>query len=111
MIPVTSAAPYSFLSVTNKNARPEEKIQPPTSQENHYEKLSLAERPSVFGWAHRGFNCWTSVAPAFQSWFAVEYSSCFITLMNLDLYVRFFDSLMSRGPSRGPNNFYVYNKT
>ena len=55
-----------------------------------------------------GFNCWTSVAPAFQSWFAVEYSSCFIPLMNLYLYVRCFDSLMSRGPSRGPNNFYVY---
>ena len=27
-----------------------------------------------------GFNCWTSVAPVFQSWFAVEYSSCFICL-------------------------------
>ena len=35
-----------------------------------------------------GFNCWTSVAPAFQSWFAVEYSPCFISVMNLDLYVR-----------------------
>ena len=23
-----------------------------------------------------GCNCWTSVAPVFQSWFAVEYSSC-----------------------------------
>ena len=55
-----------------------------------------------------GFNCWTSVAPAFQSWFDVEYSSSFISVMNLDLYVRCFDSLMSRGPSRGPNNFYVY---
>ena len=28
--------------------------------------------------------------------------------MNLDVYVRCFDSLMSRGPSRGPNNVYVY---
>ena len=37
-----------------------------------------------------GFNCWTSVAPAFQSWFAVGYSSCFISVMNLDLYVRCF---------------------
>ena len=53
------------------------------------------------------FNYWTSVAPAFQSWFAVEYSSCFISVINLVLYVRCFDSLMSRGPSRGPN-FYVY---
>ena len=30
--------------------------------------------------------------------------------MSLDLYVRCFDSLISRGPSRGPNNFYVYMK-
>ena len=55
-----------------------------------------------------GFNCLTYVAPAFQSWLAVEYSSCFISVMNLDLYVRCFDSLMSRGPLHGPNNFYVY---
>ena len=41
-------------------------------------------------------------------WFAVEYSSCFISVTNLDLYVRCFDSLMGRGPSRGPNKFYVY---
>ena len=54
-----------------------------------------------------GFNYWTSGAPAFQSWFAVEYSSCFISVMNLDLYVHCFNSI-SRGPSRGPNNFYVY---
>ena len=33
-----------------------------------------------------GFNCWTSVVPAFQSWFAVEYTSRFISVMNLDLY-------------------------
>ena len=32
------------------------------------------------------------VAPAFQSWFAVEYPSCFISVMN-PLYVRCFDSL------------------
>ena len=55
-----------------------------------------------------GFNCWTSVAPAFQSWFAVEYWSYFISVINLDLYVRCFDSLMCRGPSQGPNKFYVY---
>ena len=50
------------------------------------------------------------VAPAFQSWFAVEYSSCFISVMNLDLhvYVHCFDSSMNRGPSRGPNNLFVY---
>ena len=55
-----------------------------------------------------GFNCLTSVAPAFQSWFAVEYSSCFISVMNLDLYVRCFDSLLSRDPSHRLNNLYVY---
>ena len=33
---------------------------------------------------------------------------CFISVMNFNLYVRCFDSLMSRGPLRGPNNFYVY---
>ena len=55
-----------------------------------------------------GFNCWTSVAPAFQNWFAFEYLSCFISVMNLYSYVRCFDSLMSRCPSCGPNNFYVY---
>ena len=39
------------------------------------------------------FNCWTSVAPAFQTWFAVEYSSCFISVMNifflLSVYYRY----------------------
>ena len=29
-------------------------------------------------------------------------------MMNLDLYVRCFDSLMSISPSRGLNNFHVY---
>ena len=55
-----------------------------------------------------GFDCWTSVAPAFQTWsgrcselvlllfrvgLAVEYSSCFISVMNLNLYVHCFDAL------------------
>ena len=46
-----------------------------------------------------GFNSWASIAPAFQ------YRSCFISVMNLDLYVCCFGALMSRGHSRGPNNF------
>ena len=54
-----------------------------------------------------GFTCLTSGDPAFQSWFAVQYSSYVISVMNLDLYIRCFDSLMSIGLSRGPN-FYVY---
>ena len=41
-----------------------------------------------------------------KSWFAVE--SCFISVMNIDLYVRCFEISMSRGPSHGPNNFYAY---
>ena len=35
-------------------------------------------------------------------YFAVEYSSCFISVMIL------FHTLMRKGPSREPNNFYVY---
>ena len=56
------------------------------------------------------FNCWTSVAPAFQTWFAVEYMylSCFISVMNLDLYVRCFDSLMSRSFTRTEQLLCVY---
>ena len=53
-----------------------------------------------------GFNCLTSVAPA--SGLAVEYSSCFISVMNLDLCVHCFDSLMNRSLSCGRNNLYVY---
>ena len=34
------------------------------------ESIALVTLPSLF-------NCWTSVAPAFRSWFAVKYSSCF----------------------------------
>ena len=52
------------------------------------------------------FNCLTYVAPA--TGLAVKYSSCFISVMNLDLYVHCFESLMSSSPSRGPNNLYVY---
>ena len=48
-----------------------------------------------------GFNCWTSVAPAFQSWLADEYSSCFISVTNLDLYVRWFESLCPPPTGRG----------
>ena len=42
------------------------------------------------------FNCWLSVDPAFQCFDpAVEYSSCFISVLNLDLYVCCFDALKS----------------
>ena len=30
--------------------------------------------------------------------------------MNLDLYIHCFDSLIGRGPSRGPNNFHLFGK-
>ena len=40
---------------------------------------------------------------------AVEYSSCFISVLNLDLYVCCFDAyILVRNPSRGPNNLYIY---
>ena len=32
----------------------------------------------------------------------VEYSSCFVSVMNLNLYVHCFDALLSRSASRGP---------
>ena len=66
----------------------------------------------------------------FRVGFTVECSSCFILVMNRDLYVRsfgfvgrmwdliesvpdhclsfYFDSLICRGLLHGPNNFYVY---
>ena len=53
-----------------------------------------------------GFKCLISVATA--SDLAAEYSSCFISVMNLDLYVHCFDSLMSRSPSHGSNYLYVH---
>ena len=39
---------------------------------------------------------------------AAEYSSCFISVLALDLYVCCFDALLSRSLLRGPNNLYVY---
>ena len=36
---------------------------------------------------------------------AVEYSSCFISVLNLDLYVCCVGALMSRNSSRGQTNF------
>ena len=40
----------------------------------------------------------------FRVGLAVEYLSCFISLLSLC----YFDSLISRSPSRGPKNVYVY---
>ena len=53
-----------------------------------------------------GFNCLTFVAPA--SDLAAENSSCFISVINRDLYVHCLDSLMSGSPSRRQNILYVY---
>ena len=55
-----------------------------------------------------GFNCWTSVALVFQYW-----SCCWVLIwFHLSVESWFicccFDSLMSRSPSREPNNYYVY---
>ena len=62
----------------------------------------------VFGQAHRGSTVGPLLLHRFSVGLAVEYSSCFISVLNMDLYVRCFDALMSRSPLRGPNNSYVY---
>ena len=41
-----------------------------------------------------GFNCWI-LLQRFSVGLAVEYSSCFISIMDIDLYVCCFDSLVS----------------
>ena len=51
-----------------------------TTKALNYHVGALAYLVSVLGWGLMtclwfgppGFNCWTSLAPAFQSWFAVE---------------------------------------
>ena len=48
-----------------------------------HDDLSLVGPAGVQLW----FNCWTFVLPTFQSWFAVEYSSCFISVMDLCFYM------------------------
>ena len=51
---------------------------------------------------------WLLLLHRFRVGFAVEYSSRFISVMNLNLYVHCVDALMSRSPSRGLNNLNVY---
>ena len=59
-----------------------------------------------FGWAHRGSTVGFLLFQRFNVGLAVEYSFCFISVLNFDLYVYCFDALIS--PSCGPNNMYVY---
>ena len=42
-----------------------------------------------------GFSCWMCFAPAFSVGLAVDYPSCFISVMNLSLNVCSFNSMMS----------------
>ena len=63
---------------------------------------------SVFGRAHRASTVGLPLLQHFRVGLTVEYSSCFILLMNLNLYVHCFDTLMNGGPSRGPNKCYIY---
>ena len=61
------------------------------------------------------FSCWISVAPVeflllqpFGVGLAVEYSSCFISVLNLYVCCFIHDTLVSRCPSRGLTSLYVY---
>ena len=60
---------------------------------------------AVFGRAHRGSNVGLQ---CFSVGFTVEYSSCFISVLNFDLSVCCFDAQMSRSLSCGPNILYVH---
>ena len=62
-----------------------------------FEALSLV-------WSTRVLLLWR-----FSVCLAVEYSSCFISVLNLDLFVCSLDALMGRNPSYGSDNLmYVY---
>ena len=57
-------------------------------------KLVVA-RYSVFGRVHRGSTVGFLLLQRFSVGLPVEYSSCFISVFNLDLYVCCVDALMS----------------
>ena len=61
---------------------------------------------SVFGRAHRGSTIGLLLLQRFRV--GLLLSTRFFSVMDLDSYVRCFDSLIRRGPSGGPNNFYEY---
>ena len=63
---------------------------------------------SVFVWAHRGSTVGLLLLQRFNIGLTIEYSSWFISVLNLYLYVWCFCAFMSRSPSRGPNNLCVY---
>ena len=43
-----------------------------------------------------GFNCWILLLQRFNVGLAVEYSSCFFSVLTLDLNVNCFDAIMSK---------------
>ena len=62
-------------------------------------KLSIkfvGARCSVFGRAHRGPTVGFLLFQRFSVGLAIEYSSCFISVLNLDLYVCCFDTLVRK---------------
>ena len=70
-------------------------------------KLSIklvGTRSLVFGRVHQGSTVEFLLLQRFNVGLAVEYSSFFISVLNLDLYFCCFDASMLRGP----NSLYVY---
>ena len=64
---------------------------------------------SVFGRAHLGATVGFLLLKRFSVGLTVEYSSGFISVLNLDLYVCCsMHWWVKRNPSGGPNNLYVY---
>ena len=59
------------------------------------EKLSIKlvwTRLSIFGRFHRGSTVAILLLQCFSKGLAVKYSSCFISMLDLDLYVCWFDA-------------------
>ena len=57
---------------------------------------SVGARCSVFGLAHRDSTVGFLLLQRFNVGLVVGYSSCFISVLNFDLYVCCFDALMSQ---------------
>ena len=74
-------------------------------------KLSIklvGARSSVICRPHRGSSVWLVLLQRFSVGFALEYSSYFTSVLNLDLYVCCLIHWWVRSPLRGPSNLYVY---
>ena len=65
-------------------------------------------RCSLFGRNPRGSSDGLLLIQRVSVDIAVEYSPCFISVLNLDLYVVVFLCIDELGHPRGPNNLYLY---